>query len=158
MRTERRLPVGAEVQQGGVHFCVWAPRHRRVEVALESEGTPCWVELDAEPGGYFSRLVPVVEAGDRYRFRLGGGEKLFPAPVSRFRPDGPHGPSVVVDPAAFAWTDHDWPGVTLRGQVIYELHIGTFTREGTWAAAARELPELAATGITVVEVMPVAEF
>jgi maltooligosyltrehalose trehalohydrolase len=158
MSPDRRLPVGAEVRGGGVHFRVWAPRHRRVAVVLESEGPPRRAELDAEPGGYFSKLVPGVEAGDLYRFRLGGGEKLFPDPASRFQPDGPHGPSQVVDPDAFEWSDRDWPGVSLRGQVLYELHVGTFTREGTWAAAARELPALAELGVTVVEVMPVAEF
>src|SRR6185436_8745817 len=79
-------------------------------------------------------------------------------PVSRFQPEGPHGPSRVVDPARFQWTDSQWRGVTLEGQVIYELHVGTFTREGTWGAARRELPELADVGVTVVELMPVADF
>ncbi|MCI0702734.1 MAG: malto-oligosyltrehalose trehalohydrolase [Planctomycetia bacterium] len=157
MGRERRLPVGAEVQAGGTHFRVWASRHQRVEVELESEGTPVRVELDSEPGGYFSKLVPGVEAGDLYRFRL-GEESAYPDPASRFQPNGPHGPSQVVDPSAFAWTDSDWKGVSLPGQVIYELHIGTFTREGTWSAAARELPELARAGITVIEVMPIADF
>ncbi|HSG39093.1 MAG TPA: malto-oligosyltrehalose trehalohydrolase, partial [Thermoanaerobaculia bacterium] len=82
----------------------------------------------------------------------------FPDPASRFQPEGPHGPSQVVDPSTFQWTDRDWRGVTREGQVIYEMHVGTFTPEGTWAAAARELPELADLGITVLELMPVAEF
>src|SRR5437763_294570 len=82
----------------------------------------------------------------------------YPAPASRFQPDGPHGPSQVIDPGAFRWMDGGWRGVALEGQVIYEMHVGTFTREGTWDAAARELPELAAAGITVLEVMPVADF
>jgi maltooligosyltrehalose trehalohydrolase len=113
--------------------------------------------LSAEAAGWFSALVPGIGAGTRYRYRLDGGD-AFPDPASRHQPDGPHGPSEVIDPAAFAWTDHDWPGVTLEGQVLYELHVGAFTAEGTWAAAARELPELAAAGITTIEMMPVADF
>lgn len=113
--------------------------------------------LEPEGNGYFSGLVRQGVAGDRYRYRLDGGE-AYPDPASRFQPDGPHGPSEVIDPSAFAWADAGWPGVKLDGQVLYELHVGTFTREGTWAAAERELPELAACLITTIEVMPVAEF
>ena len=158
MCAARRLPVGAELQGGGVHFRVWAPNHRRVEVVLESGPAAGEHRLSAEEGGYFSATVAGAEGGDRYRFRLGGGENLYPDPASRFQPEGPHGPSQVVDAAAFGWTDSDWRGVSLLGQVLYDMHVGTFTREGTWAAAARELPELAEAGITVVEVMPVADF
>ena len=157
MSATRRLPSGAEVGEGGVHFRVWAPLCRRVEVVLETGPSQVSTELEAEPGGYFAGLVAGAKAGDRYRYRLEGGDAL-PDPASRFQPEGPHGPSEVVDSAAFAWSDTDWKGVSLPGQVIYELHIGTFTREGTWAAAARELPELARIGITVIEVMPVADF
>ena len=155
MNTPRRLPIGAEATAEGTHFRVWAPRRSRVDV-LESESgraTP----LAAEAGGYFSGLVPGLGAGVRYRYRLDGGD-AFPDPASRFQPDGPHGPSEVVDPAAFRWGDGSWPGITLEGQVLYELHVGAFTPEGTWAAAARELPELAAAGITTIEMMPVADF
>jgi maltooligosyltrehalose trehalohydrolase len=148
------LPVGAEVQSGaGVHFRVWAPRRRRVEVVIDGQGHA----LAAEPEGYFSGGVPAARAGTLYRYRLDGGE-AYPDPASRSQPEGPHGPSQVVDPAAFRWTDAQWRGVRREGQVIYEMHVGTFTREGSWEAAARELPELAAAGITVLEVMPVAEF
>ena len=107
--------------------------------------------------GYHAVLVPQAAAGVRYRYRLGGRD-AFPDPASRFQPDGPHGPSQVVDPAAFVWRDGQWPGVGIEGQVIYEMHIGTFTQEGTWAAAGRELAELAACGVTVIELMPVADF
>jgi len=115
------------------------------------------VLLKAGPDGYHSGVVPQANAGSLYRFRLDGGDS-FPDPVSRFQPGGPHGPSQVIDPAQFRWTDQAWRGVNLEGQVIYEMHIGTFTPEGTFAAAKRELPELAETGITVIEVMPVADF
>jgi maltooligosyltrehalose trehalohydrolase len=152
----RRLPIGAEVVSEGVRFRVWTPVRDTVEVVFEA-GTPP-LRLDSEGNGYFSGLAEGLKAGALYRFRLDGGEKPFPDPASRFQPDGSHGPSQVVDPAAFRWTDQSWPGVKLRGQVIYEMHVGTFTREGTWRAAARELRELAAAGITIIEVLPVAEF
>ena len=156
----RRLAVGAEVTpRGGVHFRAWAPGATTVEVVLDggpSAGAAHKL-MEAE-GGYFAGEVVEAGAGTRYRMRLDGGELLYPDPVSRYQPAGPHGPSEVVDPRQFAWTDDDWPGVSLEGQVLYELHIGTFTREGTWAAAAEHLPELAALGVTVLEVMPIADF
>jgi maltooligosyltrehalose trehalohydrolase len=148
--------VGAEVlPQGGVHFRVWAPRRRRVAVVLEGHTE---VPLQSEEGGYFAGLVPTARAGSLYRFRLDDGERLYPDPASRFQPDGPHRPSQVIDPAAFRWTDDGWRGAAREGQVIYEMHLGTFTPRGTWDAAARELPELADLGITMIEVMPVADF
>jgi maltooligosyltrehalose trehalohydrolase len=148
--------VGAEARtQDGVHFRVWAPGRKRVEVE------PCHDErntrLEKEDGGYFSGWVSEAQVGMRYRFRLDGGES-FPDPASRFQPQGPHGPSEVIDPAAFRWSDREWPGLELEGQVISEIHVGTFTCDGTWDAALRELPELAEAGITAVEVMPVADF
>ncbi len=152
---QRRYPIGAEATAEGVHFRVWAPKRRRVELVIE--GADAAVTLDREDSGYFSGLVPGATAGLRYRFRLDGAG-LFPDPASRFQPDGPHDASQVIDPAVFKWTDAAWPGVSLEGQVIYEMHIGTFTPEGTWEAAQRELTELAAIGITVIEVMPVADF
>src|SRR5687767_12412009 len=131
----RRLPVGAEVQpQGGVHFRVYAPERRRVQVVFDPPAPD--LALTREPGGYWSALAPRAAAGTRYGFRLDDDEKLYPDPASRFQPEGPHRPSEVVDPGAFAWTDAGWPGLTLPGQVLYELHIGTFTPEGTWEAAA----------------------
>jgi maltooligosyltrehalose trehalohydrolase len=158
----RRLPVGAEFVPGeGIHFRVWAPRRHRVEVVVagdpEADGEGRTIELAAEGDGYFSGTLPDAPAGTLYRYRLDGDE-TYPDMASRFQPEGVHGPSQVVDPAAFAWTDGDWRGLRPEGQVLYELHVGTFTRAGTWEAAARELPELAALGITAVEVMPVAEF
>ena len=155
--TPRRLPVGAEVVGGGVHFRVWAPGHTSAVVVLESGAAAGEYPLDLDSDGYVSALVPGAAAGDRYRYHLDGKEWLAD-PASRYQPEGPAGPSQVIDPAAFAWTDAGWKGLNLRGQVIYELHVGTFTQEGTWAAAARELPALADLGVTVIEVMPVADF
>jgi maltooligosyltrehalose trehalohydrolase len=155
-RIVRRLPVGAEAQPGGgVHFRVWAPDRSRVEV--EIEGAPRPLPLEAETGGYFAGLAQHAGAGARYRYRLDGGD-AFPDPASRFQPEGPHGPSQVIDPASFRWTDASWRGIEIAGQVFYEVHVGTFTPEGTWGAAAGKLPALAELGVTVVEVMPVADF
>jgi maltooligosyltrehalose trehalohydrolase len=128
-----------------------------VDVVLEgAPGEP--VALAPEPDGYFAALVPDARAGSRYRYRLDTAGEPLADPASRCQPEGPHGPSEVVDPGRFAWTDTAWPGVALPGQVIYEMHVGTFTPEGTWQAAARQLPAIAALGVTVLEIMPVADF
>jgi maltooligosyltrehalose trehalohydrolase len=149
-----RWPVGAEIlTEGMTHFRVWAPAHQQVAVVFENNLDP--VSLTPEAGGYFSGVV-AVGPGTRYRFRL--GDSLYPDPVSRFQPDGPHGPSEVVDPRAFHWTDSAWPGCKIEGQVIYEFHIGSFTPEGTWRAAMEKLPLLADVGITLLEMMPIADF
>ncbi|HYO81420.1 MAG TPA: malto-oligosyltrehalose trehalohydrolase [Bryobacteraceae bacterium] len=149
----RRLPCGAEIIGNGVHFRVWAPALQSVEVAVG----PGLYALDEEEAGYFAGLVPGIGAGASYQLRLNGSE-LVPDPVSRFQPDGPHGPSQVVDPSAFRWTDEGWRGIGIEESVIYEMHIGTFTPEGTWRAAAEHLTELQDLGVNVLEVMPVADF
>ncbi len=136
-----RLALGAESCAEGVRFRVWAPKRHRVEVLIENGLA---VSLSPEAGGYFSGLVPEAAAGTLYRYRL-DGEGRFPDPCARFQPEGPHGPSMVVDPAAYKWHDEDWLGITMAGQVIYELHVGT-------------LEKLKQLGVTVIEVMPVAEF
>jgi maltooligosyltrehalose trehalohydrolase len=152
----RRLPVGAEMQfGGGVHFRVWAPACRDVFVEIEgNEGLALLPESD----GYFSGLSDVARAGWRYRFQLDDLAGKVPDPASRFQPDGPHGWSEIVDPTSFAWSDDGWRGLPRERLVIYELHIGSFTPEGSWAAAAEQLPALADLGITCLELMPVAEF
>jgi maltooligosyltrehalose trehalohydrolase len=161
----RRQPVGAEIlPEGGVHFRVWAPRRTGVSVVIESRPELSSSEqlsvipMTAEEGGYFSTILPEAGVKTLYRFKCEGEEILCPDPASRFQPYGPLGPSEVVDPLAFTWSDEEWHGITLEGQIIYEMHVGTFTKEGTWEAAARYLPELADLGITVIEVMPVADF
>lgn len=158
--TQRRLPVGADVApQGGVHFRVWAPGHRQVSVVLEGgPGSPATIALQPEAEGYHAGHAPTARAGTLYRFRLDEDAKLYPDPASRFQPGGIHEASEVIDPRAFRWTDANWPGLKLDGQVISEIHLGTFTPEGTYAAAAAKLPLLAEVGITCIELMPVAEF
>ena len=158
----RRQPVGAEiVSDGHVHFRVWAPKHREVEVVLEAcPDAPRAFALEPEAEGYFAGAVAGAGGGTRYRFRLGGSSaQVLPDPASRYQPEGPCGPSEVIDPLCFRWTDQAWQGIaSVEGQVLYELHVGTFTPRGTWTAALQQLPYLAELGITVLEIMPLAEF
>lgn len=151
------LPFGATVGDDGVRFRVWSPGSRRVEVLIEGGGAAGMHPLEPERDGYFSGRVAGARAGTRYRFRLDGGE-AYPDPASRHQPEGVHGPSEVVDPSAYGWEDGVWGGVALEDLVIYELHVGTFTSEGTFVAAARRLGELADLGVTAIEVMPIANF
>jgi maltooligosyltrehalose trehalohydrolase len=155
----RRRAFGAEADDhGGVHFRVYAPGRARVDVVLGDGASARTVALAAEgAGGTWSGTVEDVRPGARYRYRLAGEDAPLPDPASRFQPDGVFGASEVVDPT-FRWTDARWVGVPGRGRVVYELHVGTFTTEGTWDAARARLPELARLGITVVELMPVGEF
>jgi maltooligosyltrehalose trehalohydrolase len=154
---QRRFPIGAEVTESGrTHYRVWAPKARSLEVAIEHGEDRIFYPLHREDG-YFSGEAP-GGTGTEYRFRLDGSTDLYPDLASRFQPRGPLGPSQVIDPAAFRWRDAKWQGLSRNGQVMYELHIGTYTREGTWEAAARELPELARLGITCIEMMPVNDF
>jgi maltooligosyltrehalose trehalohydrolase len=153
-----RLPIGAEPSSDGTtHFRVWAPEHASVSVVFED--TRNTASLKAEGNGYFSGTIENVPAGTRYKYQLGSDPaSTYPDPASRYQPVGPHHYSEVIDPSTFQWTDENWPGVKLRGQVIYELHVGTFTTEGTWKAAAEKLSYLKDTGLTVIELMPVADF
>jgi maltooligosyltrehalose trehalohydrolase len=155
----RRLTVGAELQPaGGAHVRVWAPACQEVDLVIPRHAGPDRVlAMDREADGHSSGVDEEARAGGRYWFRL-DGERLRPDPVSRHQPEGPHEPSAYVDPAAFAWTDKDRIGLQGVGLVVYEMHVGTFTPEGTWAAAAAQLDELARIGIKVIEMMPIAEF
>jgi maltooligosyltrehalose trehalohydrolase len=150
----RRLPIGAEpIARDRTHVRVWAPLRRVVQVVSGGAATT----LDDEGNGYHSGIFG-GGIGERYAFRLDDDPKLYPDPASRFQPEGVHGPSEIVDPNTFRWTDQAWTGARIAGQVAYEMHIGTFTKHGTYAAAADQLRELARVGITLIEVMPVAEF
>src|SRR4051812_11227736 len=113
----RRFPIGAEpVDSRTTHVRLWAPRPRLVEVITAGGRRTA---LAPEDRGYVSATIE-AQAGDRYQFRVDGGEKLYPDPASRFQPEGPHGPSQIVDPTVFPWTDAAWPGVRADGQVVYE--------------------------------------
>ena len=145
--------LGAVRARGETLFRVWAPQARAVEVVFEeSQERPLALKRDSD--GYFTGAT---SAGvSLYKYRV-DGTGPWPDPCSRFQPQGVHGPSLIVDPTAFKWSDAQWRGVRLPGQVIYELHIGTFTPEGTFDAAAEKLRYLRELGITMIEVMPVAE-
>src|SRR5262245_24956793 len=150
---QMNIQIGAGVvPQGGTHFRVWAPRRRTVGVVVEGAagggpGGRASLELTPEGAGYFSGVIQHVGAGGLYRFRLDGEDRLYADPASRYQPEGPHGPSRIIDPSRFEWPDQEWRGVEVRGKVIYEMHIGTLTREGVWAAAVRELVGLPGPGI-----------
>jgi len=162
VQIQRRYPIGAElIGPNETHFRVWAPKAQHLDLVLEervaNDAKRIFHSLQADEDGYFSGTAG-VGAGALYRFRLNDGENFYPDPASRFQPDGPHGSSCVVDPTKFAWSDAEWRGTAMKGQIIYEMHIGTFTKEGTWHAATEQLAELAHIGITVIEMMPVADF
>lgn len=149
--------VGAWIDRGGATFRVWAPHADSVDLLLEWPSAVERYALQRQEGGYFSNMRPDVGPGVRYRYLI-DGRGPFPDPASRFQPNGVHGPSMVVDPHRFQWNDVSWLGRQLAGSVIYELHVGTFTPEGTFAAAEARLPSLCALGVTTIELMPVADF
>jgi len=163
MQKNRSLGIGAEVFPEGTHFRVWAPKCQKVELVLENQNSNrhsinITHNLKSEENGYFSTLIPEAKNGTLYQFRLNKESRLYPDPASRFQPQGPHGPSQVIDPSSFKWADKEWKGVPDKGRVIYEMHIGTFTQAGTWASAQQELIELSNLGITIIEMMPINEF
>ncbi|HTD76145.1 MAG TPA: alpha-amylase family glycosyl hydrolase, partial [Chloroflexota bacterium] len=139
---------------GGVKFSVWAPAVQRVEVELDGGRL---VPLQPDANGVWSGLVSDAGPGTRYRYRL-NGEVARPDPYSRSQPEGPHGPSEVVDPEAFDWHDAGWPGLGIQGLVVYQLHVGTATPEGTFDSLISQLPRLKALGVNAIEPLPVAEF
>ncbi|WP_236024927.1 malto-oligosyltrehalose trehalohydrolase [Arenibaculum pallidiluteum] len=159
MAIQRRMPIGAEPFPDGVHLRVWAPDRQDVRACVVEggrRGEPVRLERDGE--GYHAGVLPDAGAGTLYGLLLDGDEKLYPDPASRFQPQGVHGPSAVVDPDAYRWNDDAWQGPPAAGNVLYEMHVGAFTKEGTWTAAMAELPALAELGVTVIEMMPAAEF
>jgi maltooligosyltrehalose trehalohydrolase len=137
-------------------FTVWAPDARTVDVVVAQPGLHVTRALRRTANGCFSGSVPEVAAGALYRFRL-DGNRHYPDPASRFQPEGIHGPSMFVDPTTFCWTDDGWTGISRDDLTIYELHVGTFTPEGTFAGVESRLDYLASLGIVAIELMPVAE-
>ena len=148
------LARGATPAADGVRFSVWAPNAKTVAVRVEGGTTH---PLASAGGGVFEATVSDAAVGTDYRYVL-DGDRVVPDPVSRHQPAGVHGPSRVVDPSAFRWRDGGWRGIEMRDAVIYELHVGTFSEDGTFAGAIPYLRELRDLGITAVEIMPVAEF
>jgi malto-oligosyltrehalose trehalohydrolase len=152
------MPFGAQPVEGGVRFRLWAPGAARVELGVRNgQGEPAWREIAAANDGWYETVVPDARPGTRYRYRLDGSE-VVPDPAARFNPGDVHGDSEVVDPHAFEWTDTQWRGRAWHEAVIYELHVGTFTPQGTFRGAIERLDHLVDLGVTVVELMPVADF
>ena len=149
------MPFGATLRAGGTEFRLWAPGASRCELALGEDGRQL-IPAERDAQGWWHCVEPSAGAGTRYRWRI-GGELLVPDPASRSNPDGVHGASCVVDPAAFEW-DEAWSGRPWSEVVLHELHVGAFTREGTFRAAAAKLEELADLGITAIELMPIGAF
>lgn len=149
------MPFGATVQAAGdVLFRLWAPAARQVELCLD--GAEPLAMARAE-GGWFELRTARAGAGSRYRYRIDGHLEV-PDPASRCNPEDVHGASVVVDPLEFEWQDGNWRGRPWQDAVIYELHVGTFTGEGTFAGVKNKLGYLAELGVTALELMPIADF
>jgi len=149
---------GAWPDRGGTRFRVWAPAARDVQLVLARVDEPHDERaLARTTDDVFEGWMPDVASGARYWYRLDGGVSL-PDPASRFQPDGVHGSSEVIDPDAFEWSDGGWAGASLDRASIYELHVGTFTPEGTFDGVTARLPYLRDLGVTAVEIMPVADF
>ncbi|HEV2269132.1 MAG TPA: malto-oligosyltrehalose trehalohydrolase [Steroidobacteraceae bacterium] len=159
MRRRHEMPFGAQVLSGGqVRFRLWAPAARRADLVLESSRGPArTLPMEMRAGGWAELVTDAAQAGSRYRFSVDGGTPV-PDPASRRNPQGVHGPSEVVDPGSFDWTDEEWRARPWREAVVYELHVGTFTPQGTFAGVARKLEHLQRLGVTAIEIMPVAEF
>jgi 1,4-alpha-glucan branching enzyme len=150
------MPFGAALRaDGSARFRLWAPSAQRVDLALLNP--PAQVPMRPLADGWFECEVAGARAGLRYAYRIDGGLQV-PDPASRFNPDDAHGPSALVDPRAYGWRDADWRGRPWLDAVVYELHIGTFTPEGTFAAAIERLDDLAQLGVSALELMPVADF
>ncbi len=156
------LGRGATVlQDGSVRFSVWAPNANRVAVhVLNGKAVEEYELAKMGESGVYEGVIRDVGAGADYKYVLfdQGGRRELPDPVSRWQPDGVHGPSRVLDPGAFRWTDGEWRGIPMADYIIYELHVGTFTTAGTFDAAIEDLPRLRTLGVTAIEIMPVAQF
>lgn len=159
-RRPRRIvrSQGADVVDRGVIYRTWC-EHDRVDVVLldDSGEVLRTIEMQPQPDGFFTALDESGRAGDLYRYRLGGADH-WPDPASRWQPFGVHGASMVIDPTTFGWSDDDWKRPALQQLVIYELHVGTFTPEGTFRAVISKLEYLRALGVNAIELMPVADF
>jgi maltooligosyltrehalose trehalohydrolase len=162
MKRRHEMPFGAECRDdGSVRFRLWAPAAHRVELRVEpsqtNSPTPLRSPLTSLDGGWFELVTDQVRPGDQYLFRIDDQQDV-PDPASRFQPRDVHGPSEIVDPAGFDWRDENWRGRPWQEAVIYELHVGAFTSNGTFSAACDRLDYLADLGITALELMPVADF
>lgn len=158
MKKKRRYPIGAECSASGTDFRIWAPEHTKAFLIIEDKAdSQRKIALKKEAGGYFSIFVPDLQPESLYWFCLGASSELLPDPASRYQSLGIDGPSSVTS-SHYEWTDASWPGVNLAEQIIYEMHVGTFTPEGTFKAASEKLEYLQKLGINLIELMPINEF
>jgi maltooligosyltrehalose trehalohydrolase len=158
MKRSHSMPFGAECcNDGSVHFRFWAPAARQVELCLMGANATTRIPLEPCDQGWFELVTDAAKAGTQYRFRIDGAREV-PDPASRYQPRDVHGPSQVIDPAAFHWQDAAWRGRRWEEAVIYELHVGAFTPQGAFSSASERLDHLADLGITAIELMPVADF
>lgn len=157
MIRSHRMPFGAEVEPDGrVRFRIWSPAAREVTLYLEG-ARPSSPALAPTHDGWFEITTDQAAVGSKYSFEIDGGTKVAD-PASRFQPADVHGPSEIVNPAAFDWTDSEWHGRPWEDAVIYELHVGTFTPEGTFRSVEAKLEYLRELGVTAIELMPLADF
>src|SRR5215212_6715589 len=146
-----RMNFGAEILDGAVRFRLWAPKTESVSVVLDG-GVP--LPMTASGAGWHELVSPGSKAGTLYKFQLEEGGLQVPDPASRYQPSDVHGPSEVIDPDRYVWKDAGWRGRPWEECVLYELHVGAFTPEGTFAAAIARLDWLADLGVTAIEIMP----
>ena len=158
MKRRHNMPFGAEWRDDGrVRFRLWAPAAHKVQIELRDGKQPMVLPLESRPAGWFELTTDAAKPGTEYSFRINDAQKV-PDPASRFQPRDVHGPSEVIDAAAFEWRDQTWRGRPWEEAVIYELHVGAFTPRGTFAAVGERLDYLADLGVTALELMPVSDF
>jgi malto-oligosyltrehalose trehalohydrolase len=154
-RRAHAMPFGAQLRSdGAVRFRLWAPSHNRIRLQLAGQAE---LEMQPRDGGWHELVTERAGAGAQYRFVLPDGSRV-PDPASRYQPNDVHGPSEVIDPNAYAWRDRNWKGRPWEEAVLYEVHIGAFTPQGTFLAAVERLDHLVRVGVTALEIMPVADF
>lgn len=152
------MPFGTELfDDGRVRFRLWAPTAEKVNICLGSGKAEAVLPMAAQQEGWFGIITEMATVGTHYRFEIDGKLRV-PDPASRFQPQDVHGPSEVIDPCAWKWQDSHWHGRPWEEAVIYELHVGTFTPQGTFAAIHEKLDHLVNLGVTAIELMPVADF
>jgi malto-oligosyltrehalose trehalohydrolase len=152
------MPFGVERQQdGGCRFRLWAPAARHIDLCLEDGSKESILPMQPEKDGWFSLTTNRARPGTLYRYRINGDQRV-PDPASRFQPQDVHGPSQVIDSGAWEWTDSEWRGRPWEEAVIYELHVGSFTKSGNYAGVIQQLDELVELGITAIELMPLSDF
>ena len=157
MKRKHRMPFGVEFcENGPARFCLWAPNAGKVDVCFEGKKSFS-LPMIRQDGGWFELATDAATSGDLYRYQIDDGIRV-PDPASRFQPHDVQGPSEIIDPYSFVWTDEKWSGRPWEECVIYELHVGAFTPEGTFAGAEKKLDYLAESGITAIELMPLSDF